>query len=127
MQKPTVHLVKGLHITAMDKRNILAAIDFLEEKFAAFIEASPQTVPNYGCIHCTRKGSPKSYAITPRKVEAGTYDVEIRTKEKNDYGVDQSRVSNVIVRVKNRAPLYRPDYAQPDNSPCLFSIEDLAQ
>ena len=127
MKTPSVHLVKGLHLTATDKRNILAAIDFLEEKFAEFVATSPQTVPNYGCIHCTRKGSPKSYALTPRKIEAGTYDVEIRTKEKNDYGADRSRVSKVVVRIKNRAPLYRPDYAQPDDTPGLFSSEELAQ
>jgi len=127
MTAPTVHLVKGLHITATDKRNILAILDTIEANFLEFIESSPQTVPPYGAVYYQRKGSPKSYAITPRKVEAGTYDVEIRTKEKNDYGVDQSRVSNVVVRVKNRAPLYRPDYVQPDTSPGLFSVEELEQ
>ena len=127
MKKPTVHLVKGLHITATDKRNIVAILNTIEENYRAFIESSPQTVPPYGTIYYQRKGSPKSYAITPCQTEAGTYDVVILERCKNDYGVDQSRKWPVTIRVKNRAPLYRPDYAQPDNSPNLFTLEELSQ
>lgn len=127
MKKTTVHLVKGLHITASDKRNIIAILDTIEENYVAFVENSPQTVPPYGAVYYQRKGSPKSYAITPRQIEAGTYEVVIRTNETNDYGADRSRVSTVIVRLKNRTPLYRPDYVQPDESPNLFTNEELSQ
>ena len=125
--KPTVHLIKGLHLTATDKRNILATIAYLEKNFAPFVESSPQTVPNYGAIAWTRKGSAKSYAITPRPSEAGTYSVVIRESYKNDYGVMQSRPMTVTVRIKNRAALHLPNYAQPDNSPNLFTEGELSQ
>lgn len=127
MKKPTVHLVKGLHITASDKKNIVAILDTIEGNYAAFVESSPQTVPPYGAVYYQRKGSPKSYAITPRQSEAGTYDVVILQRCKTDYGVDQSRKWPVTIRVKNRAPLYRPDYDQPDTSPNLFTKEELSQ
>lgn len=125
--KPTVHLIKGLHLTATDKRNILATIAYLEKNFAPFVKTSPQTVPNYGAIAWTRKGSAKSYAITPRPSEAGTYSVVIREAYKNDYGVMQSRPMTVTVRIKNRATLHLPNYAQPDNCPNLFTEGELSQ
>ena len=125
--KPIVHLIKGLHLTATDKRNILATITYLEKNFAPFVKTSPQTVPNYGGIAWTRKGSTKSYAITPRPSEAGTYSIVVRESYKNDYGVMQSRPMTVTVRIKNRAALHLPNYAQPDTSPNLFTEAELSQ
>ena len=124
--KPSVRLIKGLHITAADKRNILAAIAFLEDKFSCFIEASPQTVPNYGGIAVKRKGSNKAYALTPRASEAGSYDVEIRETYKNDYGRERTHSITVRVRVDGIAPLYLPNYVFPDNGPTLFSEKGIS-
>ena len=124
--KPSIHLINGLHITAADKRNIIAAIAFLEEKFSAFVQASPQTVPNYGAIAVKRKGSNKAYALTPRASAAGSYDVEIRETYKNDYGCERTHTIEVRVRVDGIAPLYLPNYAVPDNAPNLFSEKGMS-
>ena len=124
--KPSVHLIKGLHITAADKRNIIAAIIFLQEKFSAFVQADPRIVPNYGDIAVRRSGSPKSYATTPRACAAGTYDVVIREKYKNDFGHERFAKSFVTVEVRGIPPLYLPNYALPDTSPTLFSVEGMS-
>ncbi len=123
--KPSVHLIKGLHITAADKRNIIAAIIFLEEKFSAFVQADPRIVPNYGDIAVKRGSSPKSYAITPRSSAVGTYDVVIREKYRNDFGHERYAKSFVTVEVRGVPPLYLPNYALPDTSPNLFSEEGM--
>ena len=124
--KPSVHLIKGYHITAADKRNIIAAIIFLEEKFSAFVQADPRMVPNYGDIAVKRGSSPKSYAITPRACAAGTYDVVIREKYKSDFGEERFAKSFVTVEVRGVPPLYLPNYALPDTSPNLFSEEGMS-
>lgn len=118
--KPSVSLIKGLHITAADKRNILAGIAFLTEKFAAFVQADPRCIPNYGDIAIKRGGSNKSYAITPRASAAGTYDVVIREAYKSDFGAERVAKTTVTVAVKGMPPLYLPNYALPDASPTLF-------
>jgi hypothetical protein len=119
--KPSVHLIKGLHITAADKRNIIAAIIFLEDKFSAFVQADPRMVPNYADIAVKRGNSPKSYAITPRACAAGTYDVVIRENYKSNFGDARVGKKTVTVEVRGLPPLYLPNYALPDTSPNLFS------
>ena len=108
--RPTVALIKGRHITASDKRNILDGIDYLRETFAPFIEASPQTVPNYAGQWIKRRGSKKSYSITPTRI-GGQNTVRIREVYKNDYGVLRENIQTVTVEVQNKPPLYLP----PDN------------
>lgn len=119
--KPSVTLIKGLHITAADKRNIIAAIIFLEDRFSGFVQADPRCIPNYGDIAVKRGKSPKSYAITPRQCAAGTYDVIIRETYRNDFGLERNSSISVTVAVKGIPPLYLPDYALPDVGPTLFS------
>ncbi len=119
--KPSVHLIKGLHITAADKRNIIAAIIFLKEKFATSVQADPHMVPNYGDIAVKRGSSPKSYAITPHACATGTYDVVIREKYKSDFGEERFAKAFVTVEVRGVPSLYLPNYALPDVGPNLFS------
>ena len=66
--KPSVHLIKGLHITAADKRNIIAAIIFLQEKFSALVQADPRIVPNYGDIAVRRSGRLSPMPLPPALV-----------------------------------------------------------
>jgi len=124
--KPSVHLIKGLHITAADKRNIIAAIIFLEEKFSAFVQADPRIVPNYGDIAVKRGSSTKSYAITPRACAVGTYDVVIRENYNSDFGEARVDRKTVTVEVRGVTPLYLPNYTLPDTSPNLFSEEGIS-
>ncbi len=124
--KPSVHLIKGYHITAADKRNIIAAINFLEEKFSAFVQADPRMVPHYGEIAVKRGSSPKSYAVTPRASAVGTYDVVIRENYKSDFGDARVGKQTVTVEVRGVPPLYLPNYALPDAGPNLFSEEGMS-
>jgi hypothetical protein len=108
--KPSVSLIEGLHITAADKRNIIAGIEYLRTTFSPFVEASPQTVPNYAGQWFGRKGSKKRYSLTPCSDTAGHYGVIIRERETNDYGTPFDRDWCVTIAVAGLEPLHLPTY-----------------
>lgn len=108
--KPSVSLVEGRHITAADKRNILASIEYLRTTFAFFVEASPQTVPNYAGQWVGRKGSKKRYSLSPCPEVQGRIRVVIRETDSNDYGRKLDRDWRVTVTVSGVAPLHLPTY-----------------
>lgn len=49
-KKAAVSLLKGLHITAGDKRNIVEGIEWLRQEMAPYIAALPNVTPDYGAI-----------------------------------------------------------------------------
>lgn len=87
--KPSVKLIKGLHITASDKRAILDVIDYLRDH--------PEADSN-GMY--SRKGSRKSYGVIPDPNNIGRYGVSIRERYRNDYGQPREHTSIVIVEVR---------------------------
>lgn len=61
--KPQIRLIDGLHLTATDKRNLLAVIEFER--------ASPPEV--WGTRWLGLPKSPKSYAVLPDPEKPGFY------------------------------------------------------
>ena len=106
-KKPTVSLIKGRHITAADKRNIVEGIEYLRKDFAPFVAALPAQVPDYGAIWIKRGASAKRYSITPT-ADLGTYSVTIRENYRTDAGEMRQRDMAVTVQVANIEPLYMP-------------------
>lgn len=87
--KRQVKLIVGLHITAQDKRNILACIDFLADQPAS-------DEPSW-----LRRGkSSKRYAVEEDPNQTGRYNVAIREAYRTDWGEQRERTSRVIVDVK---------------------------
>ena len=80
MTRRTVHLVAGLHITATDKRNILALVDKGWQRGS------------------TRR---KSYQITERR--ENTLRLTIEGRESNDLGRPQTRHQRVTVEIRGAA------------------------
>lgn len=93
--KPSVKLLAGRHITAADKRNILASIEFLRDK-------DPET---WATTYVGLKRSPKSYGIKPDPERPGRYGVVIRTNYRNDWGAPREELSTVLIEVAGADPL----------------------
>jgi len=106
-KKPAVSLIKGRHITAADKRNIVEGIEWLRQDFAASVAAMPAQTPDYGAIWIKRGTSAKRYSITPT-ADRGTYRVTIRENYRADSGQMRQRDMVVTVKVANLEPLYMP-------------------
>lgn len=115
--RATVKLIEGLHITAADKRNILDGIEYLRETFARFVEASPETVPNYAIQWVKRKGSKKSYSIAPCPNTPNNYQVTMRETYTNDYGARRQHDSWATVELRGVAPLHLPAWQPVDLFP----------
>ncbi|WP_312408341.1 hypothetical protein [Rhizobium sp.] len=80
MTRRTVHLLAGLHITATDKRHILALVDKGWQRGS------------------TRR---KSYETTERK--GNTLRLTIQSRESNDLGRPLTRNSRVTVEIRGAA------------------------
>lgn len=80
MDRRTIHLVAGLHITATDKRHILALVDKGWQRGS------------------TRR---KSYEITERK--ENTLRLIIESRESNDLGRPLARRQRVTVEIRGAA------------------------
>lgn len=106
-KKAAVSLIKGRHITAADKRNIVEGIEWLRQDFAAYVAAMPTQTPDYGAIWIKRGASAKRYSITPTG-DLGTYSVTIRENYRADAGDMRQRNMTVTVQVANLEPLYMP-------------------
>lgn len=102
--KPKVKLISGLHITATDKRNIVACIDFQRDK-------APET---WGKNWLGLQNSPKSYGVEPDPEKPGRYKVAIRANYRSDTGEKRAQISAVVVQVENLEPLPHPLYATQD-------------
>ena len=106
--KPTVTLIKGLHITAAEKRGVLTSINTLRNAFADALAAVPTIRPNYGGQRVFLRHSPKSYVVEPLEGRPGDYAVAIITVEKDDRGRRVERRRPVTVRVSGIDHLYMP-------------------
>lgn len=95
--KPTVKLISGYHITATDKRTILAVIDHLR----GTVEQSgdPDYLDN-GFLGASR--SPKSYCVLPCPINQTIYTVMIKTNEAGG-----PRKSTVTLQIQGIDHLYR--------------------
>lgn len=113
--RPSVTLIKGLHVTASDKRTILEGIEHLRTTFAPCIEDSPETQPAYAKVWIGRKGSPKRYSIEPMD-RTGLYSVVIRANYRTDHGQMREGNSTLMIQTKGIEPLYQPPATD------LFSI-----
>lgn len=102
--KPQIRLIDGLHLTATDKRNLLAVIEY--ERASA-----PEI---WGTRWLGLAKSPKSYAVSPDPEKPGRYVALIRTREKNDRGEPKVRQSTVIFETENVKPLPHPAYQTQD-------------
>lgn len=85
-----VKLISGLHITAADKRNIVAVIEHM-----ASLPSEERLLAYYG-----KPSSLKSYAVLPDPEACGRYSVSIKTRERDDFGRKQSRSFNIVVEVQ---------------------------
>lgn len=106
-KKAAVSLIKGRHITAADKRNIVEGIAYLRKDFAPYVAAMPAQVPDYGAIWIKRGASAKRYSIAPTDDRA-TYSVTIRENYRTDAGEMRQRDMAVMVQIANIEPLYMP-------------------
>jgi hypothetical protein len=106
-KKAAVSLLKGLHITAGDKRNIVEGIEWLRQEMAPYIAALPNVTPDYGAIWIRRGASAKRYSIAPN-ADPSTYRVTIREKYRAESGQMRQRDMTVTVQVANIEPLYMP-------------------
>lgn len=104
-KKAAVSLIKGRHITAADKRNIVEGIEYLRKYFAPYVAAMPAQVPDYGAIWIKRGASAKRYSIAPTG-DLATYSVAIRENYRTDAGEMRQRDMAVMVQIANLEPLY---------------------
>lgn len=102
--KPQIRLISGTHLTATDKRNLLAVIEFERA-------SRPE---QWGTRWLGPLKSPKSYAVTPDPEKPGRYMALIQTREKNDRGEMKMRKSGVIFDAVNVEPLLHPAYQTQD-------------
>lgn len=101
--KPGIRLISGRHLTAADKRSLLAVI-----------EHERKSPPNlWGTRFLGVKGSPKSYGIVPDKAAPGRYAATIRQRERNSQNQMGVRQMTVVFETVNVPPLpleaYEPE------------------
>ena len=90
--KPGISMITGRHLTATDKRNILACIEYLREQ-------------DHHDQWLNRKRSPKQYHITPDSEKPNIYNVRVLEKYTTDWGEKRQRKSNFTVEAKGIEPL----------------------
>lgn len=86
MTRPSVTMIEGRHLTAADKRNILASIEYLrgvEER----------------AVWLGRPGSPKRYCLAPVEGETGRYRVIVEETYRSDAGQRRTRQSRFLIEV----------------------------
>ncbi len=93
--KPQIRLIKGRHLTAADKRNILACIEYQRDTHPA----------TWGQNWLGRKASPKRYTVSPNTETPGRYNVRIREWYRNDYGCLCESTMCVVIETKGVDPL----------------------
>jgi len=90
--KPSVKMIKGTHLTAADKRNILGCIEFL------------RTEENYA-IWMGRKGSKKQYLLAPDRVIPNRYCLLIKENYISDFGQKRENTTTFIIETRGVDPL----------------------
>ncbi|PHR20342.1 MAG: hypothetical protein COA37_15520 [Hoeflea sp.] len=93
--KPQISLIEGLHLTATDKCNILACIEYQRDQHPA----------TWGVDWLGRKASPKRYTVAPVPETPNRYEVRIRENYRNDYGCPCERTARVVIETKGVDPL----------------------
>jgi hypothetical protein len=87
MTRPSVTMIEGRHLTAADKRNILAFIEYLrgvEER----------------AVWLGRPGSPKRYCLAPVEEEPARYRVIAEETYRSDAGQRRTRQSRFVIDVR---------------------------
>lgn len=87
MTRPSVTMIEGRHLTAADKRNILASIEYLrgvEER----------------AVWLGRPGSPKRYCLAPVEGEPARYRVIAEETYRSDTGQRRARQSRFLIEVR---------------------------
>ena len=102
--KPQIRLLKGLHLTATDKRNFLAVIEFERASL-------PEV---WGTRWLGLPKSPKSYAVIPDPEKPGRYSGMIQARERSDRGEPILRQFSVVFEAVNVDPLPLPAYETQD-------------
>lgn len=94
--KPSVKMIKGTHLTAADKRNILGCIEFL------------RTEDNHS-IWMGRKGSKKRYSLAPDPEIPNRYSVLIKENYTSDFGQKRENTTTYIIETRGVDPLPSAD------------------
>ena len=90
--KPGISKITGVHLTATDKRNILACIEYLREQ-------------DHHDQWLSRRRSPKQYHITPDSEQPNIYEVRILENYTTDFGEKRQGKSRYTVEAKGIEPL----------------------
>lgn len=96
--KPSVKMIKGTHLTAADKRNILSCIEFL------------RTEENHA-IWMGQKGSKKQYLLAPNPEIPNRYSVSIKENYTSDFGQKRENITTCIVETRGVDPLPSADWS----------------
>ena len=92
MTRPGVTMIEGRHLTAADKRNILASIEYL------------RGIPERA-VWLARPGSPKRYCLAPVEGEPARYRVIAEETYRSDTGQRRTRQWCFLIEVRGVKPL----------------------
>jgi hypothetical protein len=98
MTRPSVTMIEGRHLTAADKRNILASIEYL------------RGVPDRA-VWLGRPGSPKRYCLAPVEGDPARYRVVAEETYRSDAGQRRTRQSRFLIEVQGIDPLPPGDWS----------------
>lgn len=87
MARPSVTIIEGRHLTAADKRNILASIEYLRGM-------------RERAVWLGRPGSPKRYCLAPVEGEPDRYRVITEETYRSDAGKRRTRQSRFLIEVR---------------------------
>lgn len=104
MTRVTVTVEGGKHMTATEKRALIAVIDYMRGQ-------DPAT---WGTLWAGYKRSPKDYTALPDPEIPGRYSVGIRTRYRTDRGEPREQISYFMVRIAGIDPLPSPKTSTPD-------------
>lgn len=98
MIRPSVTMIEGRHLTAADKRNILASIEYLRGV-------------SERAVWLGRPGSPKRYCLAPVEGDPARYRVVAEETYRSDAGQRRTRQSRFLIEVRGADPLPPGDWS----------------
>ena len=98
MTRPSVTMIEGRHLTAADKRNILASIEYLR----GIAERA---------VWLARPGSSKRYCLAPVDGDPARYRVIAEESYRSDGEQRRTRQSHFLIEVRGVAPLPPGDWS----------------